>query len=46
VIDGVPLMTRDVFQLVQFSAGVAPANGTHNTSDTPGIFGRALSVLA
>ena len=39
VIDRVPLLTRDVFQLVQLSAGVAPTNGTPNASDTPGIFG-------
>ncbi|GGH15411.1 carboxypeptidase-like regulatory domain-containing protein [Silvibacterium dinghuense] len=37
-IDRVPLLTRDVYQLVQLSAGVAPANGTPNASDTPGIF--------
>jgi hypothetical protein len=38
VIDRVPLLTRDVFQLVQLSAGVLPANGTPNASDTLGIF--------
>lgn len=38
VIDRVPLFSRDVFQLVQLSAGVSPANGTPNSSDTPGIF--------
>src|SRR5262249_30684913 len=37
-IDRVPLLTRDVYQLVQLSAGVLPANGTANASDTPGIF--------
>ena len=37
-IDRVPLVTRDVFQLVQLSAGVLPTNGTPNASDTPGIF--------
>ena len=37
-IDRVPLLTRDVYQLVQLSAGVLPANGTPNSSDTPGIF--------
>lgn len=37
-IDRVPLLTRDVFELVQLSAGVAPANGTPNSSGTPGIF--------
>ena len=36
-IDRVPLVTRDVYQLVQLSAGVLPANGTPNSSDTPGI---------
>lgn len=37
-IDRVPLLTRDVYQLVQLSAGVLPTNGTPNASDTPGIF--------
>ena len=37
-IDRVPLFSRDVFQLVQLSAGVLPANGTPNASDTVGIF--------
>ena len=37
-IDRVPLATRDVFQLVQLSAGVSPSNGTPNAADTPGIF--------
>jgi hypothetical protein len=46
VIDRVPLTACDVVQLVQFSRGVAPANGTYNASDTPGIFARALSVPA
>jgi len=36
-IDRVPLVTRDVYQLVQLSAGVLPTNGTPNASDTPGI---------
>ncbi len=36
-IDRVPLLTRDVYQLVQLSAGVLPTNGTPNASDTPGI---------
>ena len=36
-IDRVPLVSRDVYQLVQLSAGVLPANGTPNSSDTPGI---------
>jgi hypothetical protein len=38
VIDRVPLLTRDVFQLVQLSAGVLPANATPNASDTQNIF--------
>jgi hypothetical protein len=38
VISRVPLVTRDVFQLVQLSAGVLPTNGTPNASDTSGIF--------
>ena len=37
-IDRVPLVSRDVFELVQLSAGVSPANGTPNSADTPGIF--------
>jgi Carboxypeptidase regulatory-like domain len=36
-IDRVPLVSRDVFELVQLSAGVSPANGTPNAADTPGI---------
>ncbi len=36
--DRVPLFSRDVFQLVQLSAGVSPANGSANSSDTPGVF--------
>lgn len=36
-IDRVPLVTRDVYQLVQLSAGVLPANGTPNSSDNPSI---------
>ncbi len=36
-IDRVPLVTRDVYQLVQLSTGVAPANGSPNSSDTPSI---------
>ncbi len=39
VIDRVPLLTRDVYELVQLSAGVLPANGTPNASDTVGVFG-------
>lgn len=38
MIDRVPLITRDVYQLVQLSAGVNPTNGTPNASDTQGIF--------
>jgi hypothetical protein len=37
-IDRVPLVTRDVYELVQLSAGVSPANGTANAADTPGVF--------
>jgi len=37
-IDRVPLLTRDVYDLVQLSAGVVPTNGTPNASDTSGIF--------
>lgn len=37
-IDRVPLVSRDVYELVQLSAGVSPANGTPNAADTPGIF--------
>lgn len=37
-IERVPLFSRDVFQLVQLSAGVLPANGTPNSSDSTGIF--------
>jgi hypothetical protein len=36
-IDRVPMVTRDVYQLVQLSAGVLPANGTPNASDTVAI---------
>ena len=37
-IDRVPLVSRDVYELVQLSAGVLPANGTPNSSGSPGIF--------
>ncbi|HVZ84763.1 MAG TPA: carboxypeptidase regulatory-like domain-containing protein [Terracidiphilus sp.] len=37
-IDRVPLLTRNVYELVQLSAGVIPANGSPNSSSTPGIF--------
>ena len=37
-IDRVPLVTRNVYELVQLSAGVAPANGTPNSAETPGVF--------
>ncbi len=36
-IDRVPLVTRNVYQLVQLSAGVLPANGSPNSSENPGI---------
>ncbi|MGO8720477.1 MAG: carboxypeptidase regulatory-like domain-containing protein [Acidobacteriaceae bacterium] len=37
-INRVPLLTRDVYQLVQLSAGVAPTNGVPNASDTSAVF--------
>jgi hypothetical protein len=37
-IDRVPLVSRDVYELVQLSAGVLPANGTPNAADTASIF--------
>lgn len=36
-IDRVPLLTRNVYQLVQLSAGVSPANGTANSSELGAI---------
>jgi hypothetical protein len=33
-IDRVPLLSRDVYDLVQLSAGVTPANGTPNSSNS------------
>ncbi|HEX5236469.1 MAG TPA: carboxypeptidase regulatory-like domain-containing protein [Silvibacterium sp.] len=33
-IDRVPLLTRNVFDLIQLSAGVTPANGTPNSSSS------------
>jgi len=36
-IDRVPLLTRNVFDLVQLSAGVTPANGTPNSSSSQSI---------
>jgi hypothetical protein len=36
-IDRVPLLTRNVYDLVQLSAGVAPANGTPNSSTSQTI---------
>jgi hypothetical protein len=36
-IDRVPLLTRNVFDLVQLSAGVTPANGTPNSSNSQQI---------
>jgi hypothetical protein len=38
-IDRVPLVSRDVFELVQLSAGVTPANGSPNSSGSTAIFG-------
>src|SRR5581483_11767167 len=38
MINRVPLVTRDVYELVQLSAGVNPANGTPNAADTQAIF--------
>jgi Carboxypeptidase regulatory-like domain len=37
-ISRVPLLTRDVYQLVQLSAGVSPTNGVPNASDTTAVF--------
>lgn len=37
-IDRVPIVDRDVYQLVQLSAGVVPANGTPNSSGYGAIF--------
>ena len=37
-IDRVPLLNRDVYELVQLSAGVLPANGTPNSAEMPTIF--------
>jgi hypothetical protein len=36
-IDRVPLLTRNVYDLVQLSAGVAPANGSPNSSNSEPI---------
>lgn len=36
-IDRVPLLTRNVFELVQLSAGVTPANGSPNSSSSEAI---------
>jgi hypothetical protein len=38
LINRVPLVTRDVYELVQLSAGVAPTNGTPNAADTQANF--------
>lgn len=38
-IDRVPLVSRNVFELAQLSAGVTPANGTPNSSGSQAIFG-------
>ncbi len=35
--DRIPLLTRDVYDLVQLSAGVTPANGTPNSSSSQAI---------
>lgn len=37
-IDRVPLLNRDVYELIQLSAGVVPANGTPNSAESVGIF--------
>jgi hypothetical protein len=37
-IDRVPLLNRDVYELIQLSAGVAPANATPNSGELPAIF--------
>ncbi len=37
-IDRVPLVSRDVYELIQLSAGVIAANGTPNAADTPTVF--------
>src|SRR6185437_14601485 len=37
-INRVPLLTRDVYQLVQLSAGVTATNGVPNASDTSAVF--------
>ena len=36
-IDRVPLLTRNVYDLIQLSAGVTPANGANNSSSSFGI---------
>jgi Carboxypeptidase regulatory-like domain len=36
-IDRVPLLTRNVYELVQLSAGVTPANGSPNSSSSEAI---------
>jgi Carboxypeptidase regulatory-like domain len=37
-IDRVPLLNRDVYELIQLSAGVVPANATPNSGELPAIF--------
>lgn len=37
-IDRVPLLNRDVYELIQLSAGVVPANATPNSGELPTIF--------
>lgn len=38
MIDRVPLITRDVYELVQLSAGVNPTNGTPNAADASSVY--------
>lgn len=37
-IDRVPLLNRDVYELIQLSAGVVPANATPNSGELPSVF--------
>ncbi|MGC2636634.1 MAG: carboxypeptidase regulatory-like domain-containing protein [Acidobacteriaceae bacterium] len=37
-IDRVPLLNRDVYELIQLSAGVVPANATPNSGELPAVF--------
>ena len=43
-IERVPLLTRNVFELVQLSAGVTPANGSPNSTGSAAIFGARPGV--